>query len=145
MDRLARCIVYEPQPCWAPRLKAVARSSAELTEVRIASEVDKLLSEESRRLLLIALRQSMSAAQCATRLRKVAETRDRWPHCQVLLLLDERMEAWHQASWEIGGGLVFVGNRSLTSLAKTVDRLISELPTEDETAHRHDPLEWLPW
>ena len=145
MDRLARCIVYEPQPCWAPRLKGVARSSAELTEVRIASEVDKLLAEESRRLLLIALRQSMSAAQCAARLRKVAETRDRWPSCQVLLLLDEQMEAWYQASWEMGGGLVFVGNRSLPALAKTVDRLIGELPIEDETTNVQDPLGWLPW
>lgn len=145
MDRLARCIVYEPQPCWAPRLRALSRSLAELTEVRIPSEVDKLLAEESRRLLLIALRHSMSAAQCAARLRKVAETRNRWPHCQVLLLLDEQMEAWHQASWEIGGGLVFVGNRSLPLLAKTVDRLVSELPIEDETTNVQDPLGWLPW
>ncbi|PQO29986.1 hypothetical protein [Blastopirellula marina] len=145
MDRSARCILYEPHPCWAPRLRAVSPTSAGFTEARVASEVDKLLSEESHRLLLIVLRQTMSATQCAARLRQAAATHVRWPNCQVLLLMDEEMEAWHRAAWEMGSGLVFVGSRSVPKLAKTIDRLLQALPADEETTEVQDPLDWLPW
>lgn len=145
MDRSARCILYEPYPCWAPRLRAVSPTSHGFTEARIASEVDKLLSEESHRLLLIALRQSMSAPQCAARLRQAAATHVRWPKCHVLLLMDEEMEAWHRAGWEMGIGLVFIGSQSVPKLAKTIDRLLKAFPDEEPTTEVQDPLDWLPW
>ncbi|RCS41441.1 hypothetical protein DTL42_23070 [Bremerella cremea] len=145
MDRSARCILYETHPYWAPRLRAVAPMSAGFIEARIASEVDKLLAEESDRLLLIALRQAMSASQCAARLRQAAQAHVRWPNCQVLLLLDEEMEAWHHASFEMGSGLVFIGSQAVPRLAKTIDRLLKAFPSSEETTEVQDPLDWLPW
>ncbi len=120
-------------------------TSVGFTEARIASEVDQLLSEESHRLLLIALRQTMSATQSAARLRQAAAVHIRWPGCQVLLLMDEEMEAWHRAGWEMGGGLVFIGSQSVPKLAKTIDRLLKGFPSEDQTTEVQDPLDWLPW
>ncbi|QDU74350.1 hypothetical protein Pan97_13570 [Bremerella volcania] len=147
MDLAGRCVLYEPQPCWAPRLRGLApTSTAGLVEVRVASEVMKLLSEESQRLLMVALRSSMTAAQVAARLRQVAEVRQRWPACHVFLLLDERMEAWHPACWEMGSGLVFIGPRSLPVIRRTIERFLSRLPEPKDTpAEQNDPLDWLPW
>ncbi|WP_144971320.1 hypothetical protein [Bremerella volcania] len=106
----------------------------------------KLLSEESQRLLMVALRSSMTAAQVAARLRQVAEVRQRWPACHVFLLLDERMEAWHPACWEMGSGLVFIGPRSLPVIRRTIERFLSRLPEPKDTpAEQNDPLDWLPW
>ena len=147
MDLSGRCVLYEPQPCWAPRLRVLLPTSkVGLVEVRVASEVTKLLSEESQRLLMVALRSDMTAAQVAARLRHVAEVRERWPACRVFLLLDERMEAWHRACWEMGSGFVFIGPQSLPVIRRTIDRFLKRLPEpEDQPAEQTDSLEWLPW
>lgn len=147
MDLSGRCLLYEPQPCWAPRLRGLSPTArVGLVEVRVASEVTKLLSEESQRLLMVALRSSMTAAQVAARLRQVAEVRQRWPACHVFLLLDERMEAWHRACWEMGSGFVFIGPRSLPVIRRTIERFLNQLPEpEDQPADQNEPLQWLPW
>lgn len=147
MDLSGRCLLYEPQPCWAPRLRGLSPTArVGLVEVRVASEVTKLLSEESQRLLMVALRSSMTAAQVAARLRQVAEVRQRWPACHVFLLLDERMEAWHRACWEMGSGFVFIGPRSLPVIRRTIERFLNQLPEpEDQSTDQNDPLQWLPW
>lgn len=147
MDFSGRCVLYEPQPCWAPRLRGLSPTSkVGLVEVRVPSEVTKMLSEQSERLLMVALRSSMTAAQVAARLRQVAEIRERWPACHVFLLLDERMEAWHRACWEMGSGFVFIGPQSLPVIRRTIARFLNQLPEpEDQAADEHDPLDWLPW
>jgi len=147
MELSSRCVLYEPQPCWAARLRGLAPiSSVGLVEVRVPSEVTKLLSEESGRLLLVALRSSMTAAQVAARLRQVAQVRKRWPACHVFLLLDERMEPWHRACWEMGSGFVFLGPKSLPLIRRAIERFLKQLPEEeDRPAEPQDSLEWLPW
>ncbi len=147
MDLSDRCVLYEPQPCWAPRLRGLPPASkVGLVEVRVPSEVTKLLSEESERLLMVSLRSSMTAAQVASRLRLVAEVRQRWPACHVILLLDERMEAWHRACWEMGSGLVFIGPQTLPVIRRTIDRFLKQLPTtQEQPADQQDELNWLPW
>lgn len=147
MDLSGRCVLYEPQPCWAPRLRGLSPTSAVgLVEVRVPSEVTKLLAEENERLLMVALRNWMTAAQVAARLRQVAEVRQRWPQCRVFLLLDERMEAWHRACWEMGSGFVFIGPQSLPIIRRTIDRFLKQLPeSEEQPTQQEDPLDWLPW
>ncbi|WP_146115737.1 MULTISPECIES: hypothetical protein [Pirellulaceae] len=148
MDLSGRCVLYEPQPCWAPRLRVLSpTSTVGLVEVRVASEVTKLLTEESGRLLMVALHSSMTAAQVAARLRQVAYVRQRWPECRVFLLLDERMDAWHRACWEMGSGFVFIGPQSLPVIRRTIQRFLTQLPAAEEqpAADQHDPLDWLPW
>ncbi|PQO26681.1 hypothetical protein C5Y96_19540 [Blastopirellula marina] len=122
-------------------------STVGLVEVRVASEVTKLLTEESGRLLMVALHSSMTAAQVAARLRQVAYVRQRWPECRVFLLLDERMDAWHRACWEMGSGFVFIGPQSLPVIRRTIQRFLTQLPAAEEqpAADQHDPLDWLPW
>ncbi|GAA4425153.1 hypothetical protein [Bremerella cremea] len=147
MDLSDRCVLYEPQPCWAPRLRGLTpTSSVGFVEVRIASEVAKLLQEDSHRLLMVALRDSMTAPQVAARIRQVAEVRSRWPACHVLLLLDEQMDAWHRACWEMGSGLVLIGTKSLPIIGRTIDHFLADLPDETEVPEtERDPLDWLPW
>ncbi|MBA2116968.1 hypothetical protein [Bremerella alba] len=147
MELSGRCVLYEPQPCWAPRLRGLSpTSTVGLVEVRVASEITKLLSQDSQRLLMIVLRSSMTAAQVASRLRQVAEIRQRWPACRVFLLLDEWMDAWHRACWEMGSGFVFIGPRSLPAIGRTIERFLKHLPEpEDRPADQNDSLDWLPW
>lgn len=147
MDLSGRCVLYEPQPSWAPRLRGLTPTSAVgFVEIRVASEVTKLLSEDSQRLLMVALRSSMTAAQVAARLRQVAEVRQRWPACHVFLLVDEWMEAWHRACWEMGSGFVFIGPKSLPVIRRTIQRFLEQLPEPaDQPAEQYDRLDWLPW
>ncbi|MHC2067466.1 hypothetical protein ACYFX5_08340 [Bremerella sp. T1] len=147
MDLSTRCVLYEPQPCWAPRLRGlIPTSSIGFIEVRVASEVVKLLSEDSQRLLMVALRGSMAAPQVAARLRHVANVREQWPACCVMLLLDEQMDAWQKACWEMGSGLVLVGTQSLPQISRAIDRFVSRLPEPDDPpVHADGPLDWLPW
>ncbi|MEW4562178.1 hypothetical protein AB1K70_06610 [Bremerella sp. JC770] len=147
MDLSGRCVLYESQPCWAPRLRGLwPASAAGLVEVRVASEVTTLLSHESNRLVMVALRGSMTAAQIAARLRHVADVREHWPACRVFLLLDDRMEAWHRACWEMGSGFVFIGPQSLPVIRRTIQRFLKQLPeSEAQPNDPPDALDWLPW
>ncbi|MBI1247294.1 hypothetical protein GC197_05545 [bacterium] len=147
MDRSTSCVLYEPVPCWAPRLRGLKPIAAVgFVEVRVASELTRLLYVDSQRLLLVALRSSMSAAQVAARLRQVAQLQSHWPPCRVLLLLDEQMDVWHQACWEIGSGLVLVGPKSLPTIGRIIERFLAGLPAEDEDRPQADDrLAWLPW
>ncbi len=151
MEGLPRCILYEPDSSWAVRLRTMVRpapassAAAWLLEMRVASEVERLLDQQSQRLVLVALRGTMSARQCGARIGQAANWRHRWAACEVAFLLDEGLEAWHRACWEMGSGLVFVGSGSLPHVARSVQRFLEHVAPPEADRSAPDPLAWLPW
>lgn len=146
MEPADLCLVYEPEPRWAPRLRGLPGAGERpFTQVRIASEIVHLLEEQSHRLVLVALRETMSARQCAGRVRQGSDLLRRWPQCQVAFLLDEGLPPWQRVCWEMGVGLVFVGPRSLPAIARTMRRFLDQHQATESPATEPDALAWLPW
>lgn len=149
MEPADHCLLYEPEPYWASRLRGLLRISGAgerpFTQVRIASEIAQLLAEHSGRLVLVALRETMSARQCAARIRQASELTGRWPQCQVAFLLDEGLEPWQRPCWEMGTGLVFVGPASLPAIVRTMRRFLDQYQPTETPADEPDSLAWLPW
>ncbi|MEX2358343.1 MAG: hypothetical protein WEE51_08420 [Pirellulaceae bacterium] len=143
------CLLWERTGRWARQLR-LTRPEVErvVRQVRVWSEVERLLEEDSRRLVLVSLERDFSPRQCHARLASAALAKRRWPQCRIGFLLDPEAGGWRFACEELDASLLARGLADCRQLADRIVRF-ADTSAEVEQSARRDPRdtirERLPW
>lgn len=119
-----------------------------IRQVRVWSEVERLLEEDSRRLVLVSLERDFTPRQCHARLASAALALRRWPECRIGFLLDLESVAWRFACEELDASFLAIGRADCRPLADRIVRFAGTCAAVEQSTRR-DPRDTirdrLPW